>query len=424
MNFLEIRDLILSQGEVCDHCLGRQISLAFKGNGPEKVGAALRKAEKESDIEKNLKGKLEIFETKDCFICEGLFLKLDSMITKVQEKMKEQEFNTFLIGSRLPKGMMDREEQLWSKIGAEHCEPIKREINRYIGKKLEEVAGKEADFEHPDLVFIIDFARERVRTQFNPLYIFGRYRKLIRGIPQTRWPCSICKGLGRTALGSTCDNCKGSGKQYENTVEELIAEPVLEELDAKEESFHGEGREDIDARMLGKGRPFVLEIKDPKKRDLNLTELQKKINEFAKGKVEVSDLKFSDKEEIRLIKMRTHDKTYECLITCDDIKEEDLKKLEETFKGLEISQKTPTRVLHRRADKIRKRKVKYTKCELLSDKEFKAQIRTEGGTYIKELVSGDEGRTEPSFLSIIGKPCVVKELDVIEIEEVEALVKK
>ena len=33
----------------------------------------------------------------------------------------------------------------------------------------------------------------------------------------------------------------------------------------KDYKFHTGGREDIDVRMLGNGRPFVLEILDPKK---------------------------------------------------------------------------------------------------------------------------------------------------------------
>ena len=43
------------------------------------------------------------------------------------------------------------------------------------------------------------------------------------------------------------------------------------------------------------------------------------------------------------------------------------------------------------------------------------KIETESGTYVKELVSGDKGKTRPNISEMIGIPCNVKELDVIEV---------
>ena len=43
-------------------------------------------------------------------------------------------------------------------------------------------------------------------------------------------------------------------------------------------------------------------------------------------------------------------------------------------------------------------------------------LETESGTYIKELISGDDGRTKPSISEMIGVPCKVVELDVIQIK--------
>ena len=83
--------------------------------------------------------------------------------------------------------------------------------------------------------------------------------KYSREIPQTKWFCRICRGKG-------CRKCNYTGTLYEQSIEELIAKYFLEETKASDESFHGAGREDIDVRMLGNGRPFVLEVKDPAKR--------------------------------------------------------------------------------------------------------------------------------------------------------------
>ena len=43
-------------------------------------------------------------------------------------------------------------------------------------------------------------------------------------------------------------------------------------------------------------------------------------------------------------------------------------------------------------------------------------LEAESGTYIKELVSGDDGKTKPNISQMTGAPCKVTELDVIEIK--------
>ena len=85
-------------------------------------------------------------------------------------------------------------------------------------------------------------------------YFYGRYRKLERGIPQTKWPCRSCKGRG-------CERCDYTGLQYKSSVQGLIGDPLLELFGSKEHAFHGMGREDIDVRCMGRGRPFVMEMK-------------------------------------------------------------------------------------------------------------------------------------------------------------------
>jgi tRNA pseudouridine synthase 10 len=410
MKLLEAKELILSREKVCDHCLGRQFRNKFKDYPDEIIGASIRKAKAERDIEKNLEKKLKPKTLKNCVLCGGIFAEIDRYASLLKKEAKKHEFATYLVGCKIDKELIDKEEKLWEEVGAEFCEPIKREINRTFGMMVGEWTDKEAEFNFPDVIFTIDFKKERIETKINPLYVYGRYRKLVRGIPQTKWPCRECGGRG-------CPKCNNTGKQYKETVEEIIAEKILETTGGKSSSFHGEGREDIDARMLGKGRPFILEVFEPKKREIDLRKLEKAVNKFAAGKVEVSGLRPSSRKEVQKIKALMHDKTYDVLIDCKKVSQKDLKELEAYFKDKLISQKTPTRVLHRRADKIRKRKILSVRCRPLKSG-IRAQIRTQAGTYIKELVSGDNGRTEPSFFSALKRPCVVKELDVIEIHEV------
>ena len=67
-----------------------------------------------------------------------------------------------------------------------------------------------------------------------------------------------------------------------------------------------------------------------------------------------------------------------------------------------INQRTPRRVSHRRADKVRVRKVHEISATLQKDNTAVVDLLTDGGLYIKELFHGDEGRTDPSLASLLG----------------------
>jgi len=395
----------ICEGNLCNRCLGRIFYPVVTGSNNQERGELIKQI---------LKDEYQISEEKNsCYLCNNIFFNIEeSLIDHVLGKIKYSgiEFSTFLIGCRLPQEMMNREKKIQEIIEIDNGtkDTIKKEINRTLGKELSLRLLKEVDFNNPNLVVMIDFILNEVILQINPLFIEGRYRKLIRGIPQTRWPCRNCKGTG-------CERCNFTGKMYPESVEELIAEEMLSITHGKETRFHGAGREDIDVRMLGKGRPFVFEIKEPRVRSLNLKELEDKINKGAKGKVEVLNLSNVGKERRGLIKATSREtyKTYLALIDLEgEIFEEDLLIL----KSLKVvKQRTPIRVSHRRADKIRVREVKDIKVKLLNSNQLKLFITCEGGLYIKELISGDKNRTKPSVSSLLGIPARCVELDVLEV---------
>ena len=399
----ELAQKILDEtdGKICKNCLGRKLSKTIEGaNNIERADKVCR----ELDI--NL-------DDVDCAICNNLFDKLDDeLYKKIDDKINhlDIEFDTFLVGSKLPKDVQQKDEELSEKFGLT-VETIKKEVNRLIGLGIWERYDKEAEFEAQDIVFNIDLTGEpKVRIQINPLYIEGRYNKLKRGIPQTKWPCTKCKGRG-------CEECNGTGKQYPESVEELISEHFLKLTRGKEAKFHGAGREDIDVLMLGSGRPFVLEIKEPKIRKLDLKELEEKINEINEGKTSYHNLHVCERKRKAEIKQSSPDtyKVYRALVRCDDAFDKD--KLEKLTQLNEIHQQTPLRVLRRRADKVRIKHVLDLSYEVMDDRTFCMTIKTEGGLYIKELISGDEGRSHPNVGEILGVNAICEQLDVIEVSE-------
>ena len=388
-------------GKICRNCLGRKLSRTIEGANN------IERADKVCDA-------LGIdLKDSDCVICDNLFDKLDEdLYRKIDDKIDQLgiEFDTFLVGSKIPKDIQERDDALSEKFELT-VETLKKEVNRLIGLEIWERYDKEAEFEAQDIVFSIDLTGEpKVKIQINPLYIEGRYNKFKRGIPQTKWPCSKCKGRG-------CEECNFTGKQYPESVEELISEHFLKLTKGREAKFHGAGREDIDVLMLGSGRQFVLEIKEPKLRKFNLKEIEDRINEINECKTAYHDLKYCQRSRKAIIKQSSPDayKVYEALVECDEAYDKD--KLNELLELGEIHQQTPLRVMRRRADKVRIKNVLDLSVDAIDEKRFKMRIKTEGGLYIKELISGDDGRSQPNVSDILGVKAICAQLDVIEVSE-------
>ena len=74
-------------------------------------------------------------------------------------------------------------------------------------------------------------------------------------------------------------------------------------------------------------------------------------------------------------------------------------------------------MLHRRADKVRIKHVHNVSCEIIDDTTFEMTVKTEGGLYIKELMSGDEDRTKPNVGEVLGVKSICEQLDVVEVSE-------
>ena len=399
----------LTNGNICNHCLGRKFSDVVEGNGNVERGEKIRKALELPEYDEDTK----------CDICSDIFKEIDSsLLDLVCEKIDflEVEFDTFVVGCKLPKEIVEKDALISEKLGLD-VEILKREVNREMGKILEKNLPQEVDFDKEDVIIMADFRRMlkedvenpvQVRIQINPIFIEGRYNKLVRNIPQTKWPCRKCKGRG-------CEACNFTGKQYPESVEELLSETALKYSKGYEAKFHGAGREDIDVRMLGDGRPFVLEIKEPRIRKLDLEKIEREANEAALGKTSYHNLKYTVRKRKAEIKTSSPDtyKVYRALVECEDeIREEDLNKLQSLHT---IQQRTPIRVSHRRADKIREKEVKELSCKYINPHSFEMIIKTEGGLYIKELISSDEGRSKPSVSEVLGTQAICAELDVIEV---------
>lgn len=390
---------ILIENILCNHCLGRQFGKISTSTN-ERRGKVIR------NLLINLYPELSsiLNQERSCFLCNNIFDKTDEIIKNISPNF---EFNSFHVGTKVPEEIMKKEEILKEKYGLQYQESIKQELNRELGKKIGLNTKKEFKREKEDATIIIHPYEFKTEYIINPLFIYGRYNKFVRGIPQTKWLCRRCKGKG-------CSKCNQTGKMYEESIQELITELFLNETKGTDSAFHGAGREDIDVLMLGKGRPFVLEIKSPQVRYIDLQKLELEVNKTNKGKIRISELCYVEKDIVEKIKNTPMRKTYLAEIDIS-LNEDEKEKIEEFFSNRDIYQETPNRVMHRRVDKTRIRKV----YKVLTSKEncSSLEIYCDGGLYIKELISGDEARTNPSIAELLGKNIKCVLLNVISIEE-------
>ena len=56
------------------------------------------------------------------------------------------------------------------------------------------------------------------------------------------------------------------------------------------------------------------------------------------------------------------------------------------------------------------------KLNELTDDYAMIEVHCEGGLYVKELISSDEGRTIPSLTGLLGSQAFVTELDVVGVD--------
>lgn len=236
-----------------------------------------------------------------------------------------------------------------------------------------------------------------------PIYIGGRYLKFSRNVSQTRWIID--------------DERKG-----EASVEELIGGNILPVCNGDGYKFHAAGREDIDVRMLGSGRPFLIEIQNARNvpSEMSIKEMEKKINSLESNLVRVKHLKALGIQGWSLMREGEAEKQkqYAALVWISrPIKEDDLQAVS-SFKDLKVLQRTPVRVLHRRSPLEREKIIHWMKIEEIagSSQYFLLHLCTQAGTYIKEFVHGDLGRTHPSIGSILGCRAEILQLDVTDVK--------
>jgi tRNA pseudouridine synthase 10 len=381
---------ILNGCDLCDNCLGRFLISFTHLSSAKRLG---------NKIKNSINSKI----VTKCYICKNLFSNMDLYVRMMRNASMGYEFSTFTVGAILKQSIIERDDKLRSKFHLHGVDGIKTAVTRELGKKFVKKTKKHIDHLSPDITFTINFRTEQCNVKTKPIFLYGRYIKDKRGLPQKGESCKDCKGKG-------CIFCNNHGIVSFDSVEGKISQFLYEKFETKQVKFTWIGGEDKTSLVMGNGRPFFAKLLSPKKRNVRLTKKSNldEITIHALRNIDVipnGSIRFKSK-----IKM--------LVSTKNNISSKKLKKLKQLvavpIETVSISKYDNPHSANKRRKRVL-HKLKYKKISLQS---FAVEIEIDGGITIHPFVDGIQFlgfRVIPNISSILGTQCSCEKFDISQI---------
>lgn len=320
-----------------------------------------------------------IVEEGECYICNGLMDKLDEILKLIKYAIKDYEFKTCLIGATLPSDILEREDEMRSRLKIKGRRSIKNEITSTLGKML----GAKVSFTDPDISIYVDLRGNFVSVKAKPIYLFGRYKKRKRGIEQKSVKCNNCNGIG-------CHLCNFKGFK-DISVESILSKHLNAFYVSDEIKFSWIGGEDEESLVLN-GRPFFVKIINPRRRSIDYSNIR-----IREDGIEAWFIKQVNKFPDKPIKFQTR---FKVLASTND-------PIDQQLSDLNIDQVS-----------IMNKNRRVKKCiyefaiRTLDDKNLEIELVAESGLPIKRLV---EGGVDPNLSGLLHRDLVCKHFDVLDV---------
>jgi tRNA pseudouridine synthase 10 len=239
---------ILRNYSLCNYCLGRLISKNLCLKPSQSLG-------------KKFNTKKPKLPLKKCYICKNIFQKIDNTITHMLEQSSSYQFSTFLVGLIIKPSISDNDDDIKSKFKIKGTSNVKTQINHELSKKFAYQTKSKTDIIDADIIFKINFKDDSCKIYSKPMFVYGRYTKEQRNLPQKQISCKNCLGKG-------CISCSFHGLNNFNSVEGKIAKLFYKKFNSKQIKINWIGGEDKSSLISGNGRPFFVKILDPHIRKL------------------------------------------------------------------------------------------------------------------------------------------------------------
>ncbi|NOJ30373.1 MAG: hypothetical protein DA328_09435 [Nitrososphaeraceae archaeon] len=394
----EFIDKILDAFIICPMCISRQIEInEFVVNH-------------RSPSKKNNK--------KNCYICHGLLSKISYMVLSINSKIKKFDFKNWLIGIKLPTYMYDNEDVVRSKFKIRGKKNIKTDFLERLRNAIGILLKKPLVFKKPDIVInleIYDDDSFEVFVKSRPMFVLGRYVKRISGLDQKN---KICE-KNNQIQNHVQYNSDSVGKIY-HSIEQIIKEKLAVMYSDKKEhqiDIFWIGGEDKDSLVLGKGRPFIAEICNPKKRYRSETDKEfctDKNYAYKKNFRKKGVCIFIDKILDALPKGKIHFvNKIRIYVQCNEpISQIDINKLK-ILKEKEI-------VTDYKSNRIIK-KIYSIRTKYLDTNKFVLTIISDGGLFIKQFIGDNSSSMNTSVSEMLGRTCTCLKFDILDIDIVQML---
>ncbi len=371
-NALQLSQKILKEYDLCDVCLGRLFAKKLGLVSNKKLGQKIHRILKTKSVK--------------CYVCKNIFDGIASHVEKMLDVSSDYDFATFLVGTKLKPSILDRDDHMRSRFKLRGIDGIKTNVTREMAKQFSHKTKKKAESSEPDLTFMIDFKEDSCTLQTKPVFLWGRYTKSERNIPQKQRPCATCLGKG-------CIDCDRHGISEFDSVEGLISKYLFDKFEALQAKITWIGGEDSTSLVLGTGRPFFVKLLHPKKRHLRLP---KKIT---LGKITINNLKPIGKTPSGPVQFTSKVKLH---ITCENrIEQNSLLKLDQIDNN--------TIAVYEKSGRRNEKLVRNIRYKPISENSFYLSMTAGGGLPLKRFVSGDD--TFPNVSDILENKCKCETFD-------------
>ena len=364
---------ILKNYDLCEYCTGRIIS-KIVGKPPSKF------------LGKKYLKKLGKSDHKTCYICKNIFDSLEFVISNIFEKSSHFDFKTFHLGITLKPSFLERDDYLKSKFKIKGIENIKFGIAKELAKKISRRTNSKRITDDPDLFIQANFKDESCILRAKPMFVYGRYNKKIRKLPQKQGLCRSCNGIG-------CHNCDFKGIENLQSIEGKISNLFIKKFDCNQVKINWIGGEDQSSLVLGKGRPFFAKILNPKRR-----------NRILRKTSDLEGVYLSELQKLSIQPKGSIPFKSEVSITIDTKKPISSNQL----KKLKILENAEIQDFSRDKRRIKKRiyKVGYKK---LGKTSFILDLFADGGISIKSLIQQSD--LVPNVSELLENQCECKKFD-------------
>jgi len=361
---------ILRRYPLCDTCLGRQFPSELKGLENREKGRELRGEMPEPE--------------EHCYICGCIMSSIDRYAEMVIKALEEYEFKTFLIGARISTSIVEKEDRIRAEFKLKGGETFKADFTKELGRAVSSKLNVSVKYRRPNITAIIDPVSEKVEVRPSSLYLYGRYVKRVRGVPQKRLKCRRCRGRG-------CEACGFTGCLPGDSIEKHLSDSILDLFKGSRVKFTWIGSEDKNSLVLGRGRPFYAEILEPKIRHPQSLAALKEVGDG----ITLHDVNILEEEPGM---RRSFTMTVRAKITLDkQLSREEVGRLEEAFNNIEVKMLSP----NGRRSKVKK--IRSLKVRRIRGEELELRIMCEGGLNIKSLITGERGIVTPSIAEVAGR---------------------